>query len=169
MTAERDAIPSDFRSEATAQMRTRRIALNQTVSDFKIQRSVELAAELQDQLDNRSRQLENAGRSITTFGANLPATPKPAAVPVPPPPDLQAAQQTAQAQITTALAQQKTAGGRQREQILAVIRADTEQAVQQIAARENWKLVPPGTPGATDATSDAAKSLREQWKNAPSQ
>ena len=150
-------------------MRTRRIALNQTVRDFESQRSAELAAELQDQLDNRSRQLDNAGRSITTFGANLPATLKPAAVPVPPPPDLRAAQQTAQAQITAALARQKTAGSRQREQILALIRADTEQALQQIAARENWKLVPAGTPGATDATNDAAKALREQWQNAPTQ
>lgn len=169
LTRQRDAIPSDFRPEAVTQMQTRRMALNKTVLDFRDQRAKELAAELQDQLDNRSRQLESASRSITTFGANLPVTPKPAAVPIPPPPDFQAAQQAGQAQITAALTRQKTANAAQREQLLAVIRADTEQALQQIAARENWKLVAVGTRGADDATSDAAKALREQWKPAPTQ
>ena len=169
LTAQRDAISSDFRSAAVAQMRTRRAELNQSVSDFRKRRAEQLAAELRDQIDNRSRQLDAAASAITTFGANLPATPKPAAVPTPPPPDFSAANRAAQAQIASALQRQNIAANAQRDRLLAVIRADTEQAVAQIAARENWKLVPVGTQGATDATDAVAKALREQWKPAPAQ
>ena len=169
LTAQRDAIPADFRSAAVAQLQARRAALNRGVRDFETARATELAAELQDQLASRGQQLDNASSAITTFGETLPATPKPAAIPVPPPPDFRAVNQAAQAQITAALARQKSATDAQRERLTAVIRADTEQAVAQIAARENWKLVPAGTLGARDATDDAAKALREQWKTAPSQ
>ncbi len=169
LTAQRDAIGSDFRPAAVALMRDRRAALNQGVRDFEGQRAAELAAELQDQLSARSRQLENASSAITTFGVNLPQTPRPAAIPVPPPPNFQAADRAAQAQISAALTRQKTASDGQREQFVAAIRADTEQAVAQIAARENWKIVPAGTRGATDATDEAAKALRQQWKIAPAQ
>ena len=168
LTAQRDAIPSDFRSQAMAQLRTRRAELNRAVADFRQQRARELAAELQDQLAARSNQRESASSAIKTFGANLPAASRPAEVSIPAP-DFHAAHLAGRAQIRAALTRQQRATNLQREQILSVIRADTEQAVQQIAARENWKLVAAETRGATDATDDAAKALREQWKALPAQ
>ena len=169
LTTERDAIPTDFRPAALTQLQARREELTHAVDTFQKRRAAELAAELQDQLANRSSQLEAAAGAITTLGQSLPATPKPAAVPVPPPPDFGAARSAAQAQITAALARQKTATAAQRDRLIAVIQADTDQAVQQIAIREGWRLVPAGTKFASDATDDAAKALRAQWKKSPSQ
>jgi hypothetical protein len=66
--------------------------------------------------------------------------------------------------LDTAIVQAQSEQNAERLRLLSVLRADTQKAVEQVAVREGWKLVPVGTRGATDITAHAADALREQWK-----
>ena len=67
-------------------------------------------------------------------------------------------------ELRAALSQTQTEQKPFREKFLAVLRADTQKAVEQVALREGWKLVAPGTTDASDYTAHAADALKAQWK-----
>ncbi len=72
-------------------------------------------------------------------------------------------------QVNAALARRRADWEAQRQRLIAVIRTDTAKAVEQVARRRQWTLAPEGTPGATDATGEAAKALRIQWQQGAAQ
>lgn len=75
--------------------------------------------------------------------------------------------QRAQAQTAAAAARQRTNGQAERNRLIAAIRADTEQAAEQIARQQKWTLVPENSPNARDETETIASHLREQWQQRP--
>ena len=84
------------------------------------------------------------------------------------PPGFQApaAMQSADVLVKQAAARQQSVWQAQRERLLAAIRADTQQAIAQIARQRGWKLVPAGTPRAQDETDTVRPLLRAQWQQA---
>ena len=77
-----------------------------------------------------------------------------------------AAMQAADALVKQAVTRQQAVWQAQRERLLAAIRADTQQAVAQIARQRGWKLVPAGSPRAHDETDAVRPLLRAQWQQA---
>jgi hypothetical protein len=77
-----------------------------------------------------------------------------------------AAMQSADTLVKQAVERQQSVWQAQRERLLTVIRADTQQAVAQIARQRGWKLVPVGTPRAHDETDTVRPLLRAQWQQA---
>lgn len=71
--------------------------------------------------------------------------------------------QTANGGVGAKLALQKAAWQAQRERLVTIIRADTQQAFTQIAKQKGWNLAPPGTSGAQDETEAVKPLLRAQW------
>lgn len=68
--------------------------------------------------------------------------------------------------VTQAAQRQRLAWTAQRDRLIAVIRADTQQGVEQIARQRGWTLAPAGAPGAIDATDTVKPLLRAQWRQA---
>ena len=73
------------------------------------------------------------------------------------------ATQEAERVVKSALSAQQKSWQRQRERLIAVIRADTQQAVNQIAHERKWKLVPFGTSPSQDVTGIVKSLLQIQW------
>lgn len=84
-------------------------------------------------------------------------------------PETSSALHGAKMQVNAALARRLADWEAQRQRLIAVIRTDTAKAVEQVARRRHWALAPEGTPGATDATGEAAKALRIQWQQGAAQ
>ncbi len=124
-----------------------------------------LKQEVEDRKDREQLRLDSESESIPELTASVLPTSAPSDKPLPP---LDAASSAAlaavkpnlRAALTQAQAEQKPS----REKFLAVLRADTQKAVEQIALREGWTLVPPGTLNASDYTAHAADALKDQWK-----
>lgn len=68
--------------------------------------------------------------------------------------------------VKSALTEQQKSWQAQRERLIATIRADTQQAINQIAQERKWLLVPPGTPHSQDVTDIVKPLLQTQWKQA---
>jgi hypothetical protein len=128
-------------------------------------RKAELADSMRAQVEQARARLQNAIKPIPPLAATLPPASEARATPLPLPlaPDAGAAIGRAQSQLGGAMLQEQQAWQAQKTALLTSIRADTGQAVAQIARREGWNLVPPGR-GAQDVTTQAAGAVRTQWR-----
>ena len=131
-------------------------------------RRAELADSVRQQVEQARARLKNDIKPIPLLAnASLPPV-DPHATPLPLPlgPDAPQAIGQAQAQLSAAMAQEQQAWGAQKEALIAAIRADTAQAVAQIARKEGWNLVPVGKAGKAgkDVTAQAAGAIRAQWR-----
>ncbi len=128
-------------------------------------RKKELADSVQQQVEQARARLKNDIKPIPPL-ASAPLPPvDPLATPLPLPvaPDAAVAIGHAQAALSTAMAQEQQAAQIQKDALIAAIRADTLQAVAQIARKEGWNMDPAGHKG-RDVTAVAAGALRAQWR-----
>ena len=88
----------------------------------------------------------------------------PHSTPLPLPAEAAISVQPAAARLMPALNKQAMLWETQRSNLVSEIRADTSKAVQQVALRRGWKLVPGPELGAEDGTSEAAEAVRGQWQ-----
>ena len=147
-----------------------------TMSKFKQDRETELMRRLanrkkrlKEETANRvareQLRLDTESESIPELQTSVLASAAPADKPLPPLETSSAAPFAAtKPNLRIALSQAQTEQSTLRTKWLAVLRADTEKAVAQIAVREGWKLVRQGTSNATDYTAKAADALKAQWK-----
>jgi len=146
------------------------------MSDFKKDRE----ADLMRRLENRKKRLEeetanriareqlrldNELESIPELHEAVLSASAPADKPLPPLETSSTVPFTAaKPNLRAALSQAQTQQNMSRIKWIAVLRADTEKAVLQIAVRDGWKLVQQGTPNASNYTAQAADALKSQWK-----
>ena len=128
-------------------------------------RKMELADSVLQQVEQARTRLKNAIKPMPSLANILPPTVNPQATPLPLPvaPDAPVAIGHAQAQLSAAMVQEQRAWQAQRQALLTAIRADTAQAVAQIARKEGWDLLPAGSAG-KDLTTQAAGIVRAQWR-----
>ena len=128
-------------------------------------RKMELADSVQQQVEQARTRLKNAIKPMPSLANALPPTVDPQATPLPLPvaPDAPVAIGHAQAQLSAAMVQEQRAWQAQKQALLTAIRADTAQAVAQIARKEGWDLLPAGSAG-KDLTTQAAGIVRAQWR-----
>jgi hypothetical protein len=135
-------------------------------SDTRLkQRLTELDANVQQQIAQEKARLQQEPAPIKPL-AELPIPPFNArATPLilPPAPPAAADIGQAQAVVDAGLARQQKTWQAQRANLVSMIRADTVQAVMQIARQKGWKPVIEGRPFQPDATSEVAAMLRAQW------
>ena len=77
-----------------------------------------------------------------------------------------AAMRAANSVVQQAAQRQRAAWTTQRDHLISLIRADTQQGVEQLARQQGWTLAPVGTPGAPDITESLKPLLRAQWQQA---
>lgn len=132
-------------------------------------RKAELADSVKQQVEQARARLKNDIKPIPPLASAPlpPAEPNATPLPLPIAPDAPGAIRRAQGQLGAALAQERQAWQAQKEALLASIRADTSQAVAQIARKQGWNLVPGASQG-KDVTDQAAGALRAQWRQSAS-
>lgn len=125
----------------------------------------ELDDSVKQQVEQARARLKNEVKPIPALASAPlpPAEPNATPLPLPLAPDAPEAIRKAQTQLTAATAQERKSWQAQRESLLSAIRADTTQAVAQIARQKGWHLVPQGHAG-TDVTAETAGVLRAQWR-----
>jgi len=128
-------------------------------------RKMELADSVRQQVEQARARLKNDIKPIPPLASAPlpPAEPQATPLPLPLAPDAAEAVRKAQSQVDAAMGQHRQALQAQREALLTAIRADTTQAVAQIARREGWNMVAAGRSG-SDVTAQAAGALRDQWQ-----
>jgi hypothetical protein len=155
----------DVKALAAQQLVGRQRQLQEESATRLAARKAELADSVRQQVEQARARLNNDIKPIPAL-ASTPMPPvEPQATPLPLPlaPDAPGAIGHAQAQLSAAMRQETQAQQVQRQALVAAIRADTVQAVAQIARKEGWNLVPPGRSG-QDVTALAAGALRNQWR-----
>ena len=158
-------VARDVKALAAQQMVGRQRQLQEESAARLAARKAELAESVRRQVEQARARLNNDIKPIPAL-AGTPMPPvEPQATPLPLPlaPDAPGAIGHAQAQLSAAMRQENQAWQAQRQALLTAIRADTVQAVAQIARKEGWNLVPPGRSG-RDVTALAAGALRTQWR-----
>lgn len=164
----RAALARDVQALAVEQLAAQRLQW-QEESAARLQKSkAELADSVRQQVEQARARLKNDVKPIPPL-ASAPLPPSdPQATPLPLPiaPDAPGAIGHAQAQLSAAMAQERQAWQAQKEALIAAIRADTAQALSQIARREGWHLIPGGRVG-RDMTAQAAGAVRAQWRQNP--
>ncbi len=155
----------DVRALAVEQMAAQRKQLEAESAARLQARKLELAESVRQQVDQARARLKNDIKPIPPL-ASAPLPPvEPNATPLPLPlaPNAVGAIGQAQAALSAAMRQEQQAWQAQREALLTAIRADTTQAVAQIARKEGWNMIPAGHAG-KDVTAQAAGVLRAQWR-----
>ncbi len=155
----------DVRTIAVGQLAPQRLQWLAESAARMQSRRAELADSVLQQVNQARARLKNDTRPIPPLASTVlpPVDPQATPLPLPLGPDAPRAIGNAQAQLSVAMAQERQAWQAQREALIAVIRADTAQAVAQIARKEGWNMVPSGQAG-TDITAEAAGALRAQWR-----
>ena len=126
---------------------------------------MELADSVRQQVEQARARLKNDVKPIPPLASAPlpPAEPQATPLPLPLAPDAADAIRKAQSQVDAAIGQEQQALQAQRDALLTAIRADTTQAVAQIARKEGWNMVAAGRSG-NDVTAQAAGALRNQWR-----
>lgn len=159
------ALARDVRALAVQQLAAQRRQW-QAESAARLQaRKTELADSVRQQVEQARARLKNEIKPIPPLESALlpPAEPQATPLPLPLAPDAAGAIGHAQAALGAAMGQERQAWQAQKDALIAAIRADTSQAVAQIARKEGWHLVPAGHKG-QDVTAQAAGVLRAQWR-----
>jgi len=170
LSAQREALLStDLRGQVAREMQPRQAQLLADLGARMKQQLDALNAAMAQRMQRVQARLEALAKTVPAESNTAPlagAAPAPLTLPAGAP--TAGAAQRAQAQVAQALARQRARWQAQQAQMLAVITRDTQEAVQQIARRQGWTLVPQGSPRATDATDSVARALRAQWLQGPS-
>jgi hypothetical protein len=164
--SERLALLDAVGPEAIKQMVKERERMEAELAQRLAARKRELDQDLKDQTARELARLTEMPDPIPAIGSTPPPARYLHETPLPLPTQQQTLQavQAAQALVDARAAAKQPALQAQQARLIALIRDDTMQAVEQIARQRGWKLVPYGTRGAIDATATAATAIREQWK-----
>ena len=166
LTDQRKAILArNVRALAVEQLAPQKLQWQQESDARLAARKNELADSVRQQVDQARARLKNDIKPIPPLASAPlpPAEPQATPLPLPLAPDAAGSIGHAQAQLSAAMAHEQQAWQLQRDALLAAIRADTMQAVTQIARKQGWNLVPVGH-GGQDVTPQAAGALRAQWQ-----
>ena len=155
----------DVQAEAVKQLAAQKIQWQEESAAHLLARKAELADSVRQQVEQARARLKNDIKPISPVAGNPlpPVEPQATPLPLPLAPDAPGAIGHAQAQLNAAMQQEIQAWQAQRQALVAAIRADTVQAVAQIARKRGWNLVPAGRTG-QDVTAQAAAALRTQWR-----
>ncbi len=169
LSQRRTELLASIEPTALAAMVERRKQLDAALQQNLAQRRQQLDQELASQVAREQARLQQAPPPIAAIGSvpTPPITPLQTPLPLPTRTETQVAMQQAQGQEQIVLASERATWQSQKEKLIAVIRADTAQAVIQIARKNGWQIVPAATPGATDVTQEVSAALRAQWGQIP--
>jgi len=129
--------------------------------DRVAKREDELKLEMQEKLSNAA--IHQRESDIQPSSPAFLPQPDPHATPLPLHSDADVVSLTSTS-ARTAAERQSVLWQVQRASLIAEIRADTLNAVQQVAQRRGWILDTVGAPGSPDGTAEAADELRAQWR-----
>jgi hypothetical protein len=163
---ERLAVLAAVELNAIEQMAGKRAGLESDLARKLVLRRSELDQDVKDLTARELARLSELPDPIPAIGTTLPPARylHETALPLPTPQETLQALQSAQDVVDTRVRGKEAAWQAQQARLIGLIRADTQQAVEEIAMERGWKLTPEGTHGAVDATQVAASAIKAQWK-----
>ncbi|MCS6777436.1 MAG: hypothetical protein RMJ43_09265 [Chloroherpetonaceae bacterium] len=163
LEAERARMLDDVRPRIFQEIEQQRDQLlNELAERMRARRAAEERA-IAEALSSARERLRFEAEAFTPLRLPEQDTPHPQAMAQLREPATRIAESTRDA-LQTAQHNSRAAWEAHRQRLRAVIRADTEKTVQQIAQHEGWIPVPPGTPGAPDRTEQVAQAIRRIWR-----
>ena len=154
-------------ADATAAMAPELKQMTQATEDHLAARRKQLDQEAADRIALFRERLAQRRDPIRALGS-IPPPPQylhEAPLPFPARRETLQAIQNAQALVASEAGHRRADWQAQQERLLALIRSDTQQAVDQVARQQGWTLTAEGAPGASDATASVAAALRAQWRS----